>query len=388
MLVNFFSSQELNEKYELSFSYRYTLNYEKGLRNRIKKKIKYFPLNLPYLSNFKFIQYCQNNWITKPLIIILRLITNLPFLIYEILILFRVFSKIKPDIIHLNSGGYPPTMSVKAAIIAAHFFKAKKLILVVNNLAENYNSLSRVFDMPLDRAIVKYVDIFVTGSKAAKNRLKNVLSLDEKKILNIHNGISLRKSQENIKDTRKRLGLTKKNLKVFGIVGLLIPRKGHMVLINSIELLVKNNVDNFVVFIEGEGYLKKKLEQEVISKDLKKYCIFIGHENNIIDFISAVDFIIFPSIANEDFPNVILEAMGLGKIVIASKLSGIPEQITDRKTGFLFDPGDEKALAKLMIKVIEEKHNHRLMELESINKFKSFFTDIVSVKKYISLYEL
>tara|TARA_A100001035_G_scaffold212595_1_gene172420 strand:- start:60 stop:1040 length:981 start_codon:yes stop_codon:yes gene_type:complete len=325
---------------------------------------------------------------TKPLIIILRLITNLPFLIYEILILLRVFSKIKPDIIHLNSGGYPPTMSVKAAIIAAHFFKAKKLILVVNNLAENYNSLSRVFDMPLDRVIVKYVDIFVTGSKAAKNRLKNVLSLDEKKIMNIHNGISLRKSQENIKDTRKRLGLIKKNIKVFGIVGLLIPRKGHMVLINSIELLVKNNVDNFVVLIEGEGYLKKKLEQEVISKGLNKYCIFIGHENNIIDFISAVDFIIFPSIANEDFPNVILEAMGLGKIVIASKLSGIPEQITDGKTGFLFDPGDEKALAKLMIKVIAEKHNHRLMELESINKFKSFFTDIVSVKKYISLYEL
>ena len=79
--------------------------------------------------------------------------------------------------------------------------------------------------------------------------------------------------------------------------------------------------------------------------------------------------------------------MALGKIVIASKFSGIIEQITHEKTGFLFNKGNHESLADLMIDFIQNKHNLNEMGLESKKKFMSNFTDYISVQKYIDLYQ-
>ena len=387
MLVNFFSSNELMEKFQLSFSYRDSQEYKKGLYNRVKPNFKCYPLKLPYLNDFKLIKKLQNHLVGKLIVKIIRIITNLPILIYEIFVLKKVFSIVKPDVVHINSGGYPPTMSAKSAVFAAHLAGVKKIIFVVNNLAEDYNNISRVLDYPIDRLIVKYVDYFITASVAAKIRLKKVLSLDDNKVLNIHNGIKLRNHQEEIIETRNRLKLGNNSKKIFGVVALLIPRKGHQILIDAIEQNLKKKIDDFVVLIEGKGILKKKLENEVKNRGLENHCIFVGVEKNIIDFISILDFLVVPSIANEDFPNVILEAMGLGKVVIASNLSGIPEQITNKKTGFLFNKGDSNNLSEIMIELIDEKYDISLMKYESKNKFSNNFTDKISVKKYIKLYE-
>lgn len=387
MLVNFFKSSELMSKFKISFSYRNTYDYRKGFYNRIKPKIKCYPLKLPYLSDLKLIKKLQNYQLGRFIVKMIRILTNIPILAYDIFVLIKLFLKIKPDIVHINSGGYPPTMSAKSAVIAARLSGVKTIILVVNNLAENYSSLSRVLDYPMDIVIVKHVDLFITASVAAKDRLKKVLCLNDDKVLNIHNGIKLRNHKETMMETRSRLGLERTQAKIFGVVALLIPRKGHKVIISAIEEMLKKNITNFIVLIEGKGWLKKELENEVKAKGLEKYCIFIGLEKNIVDFISILDFLVLPSINNEDFPNVILEAMGLGKIVIASELSGIPEQITHMKTGFLFKKGDDKNLAELMINLINERYDRKIMENESKKKFKNNFTDKISVKKYINLYE-
>ena len=387
MLVNFFTSSELMSKFKLSFSYRDTYDYRKGFYSRVKPKIECYPLKLPYLNDFKLIQKLQNYQLGRFIVKMIRILTNIPLLAYDTFVLTKLFLKIKPDIVHINSGGYPPTMSAKSAVIAARLSGVKTIILVVNNLAENYSSISRILDYPMDIVIVKYVDLFITASVAAKDRLKKVLSLNDDKVLNIHNGIKLRNYKETIMETRSRLGLERTQAKIFGVVALLIPRKGHKVIISAIEEILKKNITNFIVLIEGKGWLKKELENEVKVRGLEKYCIFIGLEKNIVDFISILDFLVLPSINNEDFPNVILEAMGLGKVVIASELSGIPEQITHMKTGFLFKKGDNKNLADLMINLINEKYDRKFMENESKKKFKDNFIDTVSVKKYINLYK-
>ena len=53
MLVNFFTSGELMDKFKLSFSYRDTNDYRDGFYSRVKPKIKCYPLNLPYLNDLK-----------------------------------------------------------------------------------------------------------------------------------------------------------------------------------------------------------------------------------------------------------------------------------------------------------------------------------------------
>ena len=78
--------------------------------------------------------------------------------------------------------------------------------------------------------------------------------------------------------------------------------------------------------------------------------------------------------------------MALGKVVLASNLAGIPEQIKDRETGFLFSPGDCNKLSLLMIDLINND-NKREMELSAKKRFDDNFTEKIAVKKYIDLYE-
>ena len=280
MLVNFFESKDLNDRYELSFSYRSSLEYDQGLNSRMKAKIPLFPFKFFYLSGPDSSKSMLHDFfllIKK----IIRVALNLPVLTYEIFVLRRLFLKINPDIVHVNSGGYPPTMSAKAAVIAAKLCKVNKVIMVVNNLAKDYNNISRILDYPIDRAIVKSVDCFITGSMSASNKLKQVLSL-ESKVTYIHNGIKLRKRQEYDAEIKNRLGLHNEKIKVFGVVALLIYRKGHRVLINAIEKIVKKSATDFIVLIEGSGPLRGKLEDEVKKKGLEKYCRFIGNEKILL----------------------------------------------------------------------------------------------------------
>jgi len=120
---------------------------------------------------------------------------------------------------------------------------------------------------------------------------------------------------------------------------------------------------------------------------LERYCRFVGNEKNIVDFISILDFVVLPSIEQEDFPNVILESMALGKIVLASNLSGIPEQIKDQNTGFIFNPGDFKHLSLLMTGLIKNNTGQKEMGKSAKKRFDNNFNAKIAVKKYIDLYE-
>ena len=73
---------------------------------------------------------------------------------------------------------------------------------------------------------------------------------------------------------------------------------------------------------------------------------FIKEFKNIFDLMNISDVILLHSVANEDFPNVVIEGMSLKNLVIASKIAGVPEQIVHRKSGLLFNAGDKHDLAK------------------------------------------
>ena len=108
-----------------------------------------------------------------------RIIVYGPLFIYEVIVLRRLFQKIKPDILHLNNGGYPAALSVRAAAIAGKLASVPKIVMVVNNLAVDYNSVSRFIDYPVDRLVANSVHLFITGSGGSE--LQSVLSLPDQR---------------------------------------------------------------------------------------------------------------------------------------------------------------------------------------------------------------
>lgn len=134
-------------------------------------------------------------------------------------------------------------------------------------------------------------------------------------------------------------------------VGSLIPKKGHDVLINACRLLVERGID-FQCDIIGGGPLMGKLSAQVKTNGLQERVFLHGPipQEKVRRFYREAR--IFALACNKSpegdldgIPVALMEAMALGKAVISTWLSGIPELIRHSVNGLLAQPGDPKDLA-------------------------------------------
>lgn len=389
MLAVLFNSDELRATYNVSFSFRYSAEYVSGYVRRVNSAVPLYPVYFSDISNVSKLPI----WIPilgrRILMKLIMMMIHWPLIAYEVFVLTRLFHKIKPDILHINNGGYPAALSARAAAIAGKIANIPKIVMVVNNLAADYGRISRWPDYPVDRAVVKSVDLFITGSKAAANQLQSVLALPAYKITAMHNGIPSRLGTETLYETRTRLGLSSFDGTIFGVVALLIPRKGHQVLLDAILNISKQPSDSsnlFKVLIEGNGPLHDELVSFVNTHALNDYVEFVGDEKNIADFMTLLDVLILPSVAHEDFPNVVLEAMALAKPVISSRLAGVPEQVVDGETGFLVAPRNVEQLALAITELCNNAQLRMRMGHAAVSRFEKNFTAEIAIKNYQTLY--
>ena len=89
-------------------------------------------------------------------------------------------------------------------------------------------------------------------------------------------------------------------------------------------------------------------------------CRFVGSRDDVMEFYTAADVVVLPS-HSEGFPFVILEALAMGKPVIATRVNGVPEVIDHMKTGLLVNARDVGGLAHAIESLLE--HPERAMHL-------------------------
>lgn len=390
MLINFWESPQLRQSCDISFSYRASPAYTSGLYKRAKVYFPIYALNLPDLS---WIDDYVTHWPTglrRSVQILSNGILGMPMFLYDVIALTRLFRRIRPQILHVNNGGYPGALSCRAAPIAAKLSGVKNVVMVVNNLARPYGGCSRWLDYPIDRLVVRSVSAFVTGSKAAASRLGQVLGLAPQEVMPLHNGIASRHLIENPQQTRHRLGLGDFDGALFGVVALMERRKGHLVLLKALARFIKSHpafASKVKLLLEGDGPMRRELEDFVAAQGLSDLVCFVGVEKNVFDFMRALDVLVLPSIDNEDFPNVLLEGMALGLPVIASYLAGTPEQVEDGATGLLVPPGDVAALTDALATIVSDPLLRKKFGATGRQRFEENFTAERAVGRYLQLYK-
>ncbi len=139
--------------------------------------------------------------------------------------------------------------------------------------------------------------------------------------------------------------------------------------------------------IEGDGPLHQTFVDFVTMNNLTPFVTFVGNESNIFDFMAILDVLILPSVQNEDFPNVILEAMALAKPVIASRLAGTPEQVVHGTTGLLVEPRNVAQLADAVFQLMDNAKLRHKMGMAALDYFESHFTKQIALDKYRKLYK-
>ncbi len=392
MLVVLLSAAVSTGEIQPSFSYRATEDYREGAEKRLPAEVERIGLRLPdpeawlAASRRRFPSPAA-----RPLRGAARaLVSALPIRqvaqLYDVSAIARMLKRIKPDLLHVNNGGFPGAASCTAAALAARRTARTPVVYVVNNLAYGYSSLRRWYEYPLERQLVSAVSVFVTGSRAARDRLAEVLRLPAGKVVSIHNGILEREPDETPSKTRARLGIDDDDILVVS-VGRLEPRKGHRYLIEAFgRHLAEHPESRARLVIDGDGPLRRDLERRIAEAGIASAARIIDPERNVWNLYAACDLVVLPSISHEDFPNVPLESMASSKPVVASRLAGVPEQIVDGVTGFTVPPADSQALAAAISALIASSELRAKMGAAGRKRFEEHFTAERAARHYFDLY--
>jgi glycosyltransferase involved in cell wall biosynthesis len=148
-------------------------------------------------------------------------------------------------------------------------------------------------------------------------------------------------------------------VRLVGCIGRIIPQKGQKVLLSAIPGVLQRYPDA-VFLIVGDAFLKeeaykKELVEFIEKSGLEKSTRLTGFRTDIGNVIQSLDLVIFPSIAPEAFPLSVLEAMWLGKPVIASDIGGVKEIIEDGVTGVLVEPNQPEQITDRILSLFDHQ---------------------------------
>jgi glycosyltransferase involved in cell wall biosynthesis len=142
-----------------------------------------------------------------------------------------------------------------------------------------------------------------------------------------------------------------------------------------------------MALVAGEGEEQDRLKSLAKELNVQEKVRFLGIRNDVERILSITDVFVCPSIWHEAFGLVIAEAMASATPVVASRIGGIPEIVSDNVTGILVEPSDYKELAK----AIGYLYNNRLKLKEMGEKAKQRATEHFNlertVEQYIKVYE-
>ncbi|TPW22058.1 MAG: putative glycosyl transferase [Elusimicrobia bacterium] len=386
MLANFFNDAAFVREHDVSFSYRASAEYEKTLKDRVPDPPRPLPLDV---VDFHQLTAPANGW-PAPLRGLYKAALRLLLAKYWLFLynVWTLYRSLGPDIdvLHVNNGGFPGAASCLAAGLAARLRGVKAVVHVVNNLPVPYSGPDRWLDWPLDRLAAGTTTVFVTASGPARRSMMSVVGLPEGRTAVLPNGIAARALTQPPADVRRRLKVPEGRLLV-SVVAVLEPRKGHAVLLEALARMKKAGGCPFpMTALGGDGFLRPELEAQARALGLADDVLFLGWEPRHFDLFNASDVVALPSARFEDFPNVILEAMSLGKTVVATRVGGVEEQIEDGVTGLLVKPGDVDDLTSVLTRACRDAALRQRLGAAAAARFGERFTAQASVERYRTLY--
>ena len=216
----------------------------------------------------------------------------------------------------------------------------------------------------------------------------------------VHNGIDISITPAIPPDKiRQEFGIKEDKI-VIGSVGSLVKRKRFDDLIKVVAYLRSQNSSRISrdktqnlghqtsdirlrtkikCIIVGDGPERETLLKEIDKNNLNDRVLLPGFKFDAISYINAMDIFVLLS-EREGLPRVILEAMLMGKPVIASKAAGSVELVIDKETGFLFHIGNTKELAESISTLLSSPELRREMG----ERGRKRVTENFSIEKYVA----
>jgi glycosyltransferase involved in cell wall biosynthesis len=140
-------------------------------------------------------------------------------------------------------------------------------------------------------------------------------------------------------------------------LGRLVHKKGFGVLLDAWPHVLEQH-PNALLALVGYGDLRASLEQQAARLGITRQVRFTGQveRKRAASYLAAADVFTLPIVSDQGtdgLPNTLLEAMGAGRPVVASRVAGVPDVIEDGQHGLLVPDRDPPALAAAIIRLLD-----------------------------------
>ena len=273
----------------------------------------------------------------------------------------RILRKYRPRILHLHYTGllspYPwlaRLLSVEQVFFTDHASQPAAHVPQRASLWKRY--LARLINWPLSRVI----SVSNYGYRCLTAR--DLFPANRCEM--IYNGVDLTRvseSAQRARDFRQRFAISSER-KIVLQVSWIIPEKGIADLLSAARIVVSQNSNAHFVIV-GEGPFRTQYMSDAAEMGLDGHITWTGlladpFTEGVYD---AADIVCQVSRWEEVFGWVIAEAMAYHKPIIATRVGGIPELVTDEESGFLLTRGDVDELARKILILIVDPRQQKLM---------------------------
>ena len=280
----------------------------------------------------------------------------------NILRAFRLMRKETPDIIHFYLGSANSCQSAIIAAFLCNLLSKNKSKLIASEQGDSRMSLnsSKTARYLLKKITLSMLSHTICVSQQVRKSLLKNFSLSPERTSVIYNSVDPNQySKGEPSNIENEIPFSLGNRIVFAIPARLDALKGHRHLVSAVAT-IKSKIPNAVFLFLGDGPEEKNIRKTLQEMALEDTIWLLGFKENMIDFLSASNVLILPSLS-EGLPLSVLEGMSIGLPIIATSVGGLPELVVDGKTGYLAAPGDSAQLGNFIIELYNDKEKRERM---------------------------
>ncbi len=289
--------------------------------------------------------------------------------------LARIIKDVRPDVIHAHD---PHAVSFAAMALSLMGRSTRPALVAARRV--DFHLKRNAFS----RWKYSLVDAMITSSDAIRNMVvSDGFAAD--RVVTVHEGIDVdHVAAQPPVDLHRELWLPGGS-PVVGNVAALVPHKGQRFLVEAAAMVCRERPDvQFVVF--GEGELRKPLQYQIRHLGLERHVQLVGFRQDVLSCVRSLDLFVMSSIT-EGLGTSLLDAMALGRPIVATTAGGIPEAVEDGVTGLLVPPQHAAPMAEAILSLLADPERARRMGAAGLARVRDRFSAGRMVAETLAVYE-
>jgi glycosyltransferase involved in cell wall biosynthesis len=302
----------------------------------------------------------------------------LMFFFPAVVLLSRVIRRYRAEVVHVNG-----ILNLQVALAAK--IAGAKLVLHVNDVRD-----LGLLKPPLRFLLLRLSDWVVMASAAAWNNWLGDGCGEPANVSVLYPPVDTQvfHPDQNGVEAKRELGIGPDD-KVVGIVGNMNPVKGYEVFLTAAEM-TRDMVPGVRFLIVGQtldtqvGYWHS-VQSLLQSLGLEKDVVLAGKRTDVAWMMSAMDVFVLTS-RFEAAPIVLLEAAACGKPIVATRVGGVPELVSEGETAILVPPDDPGSVAEAVVRLLNNAEEARRIGASGRQWVVSRFDVAICAEKHEEVY--